>query len=60
MRTLSLFEADRLTMDDSLTMTADSLNAYGGAYKHWALAYSGNQAKNNKLPHEWPEGGRLL
>ena len=26
MRTLSLFEADRLTLDDSLAMTADSIN----------------------------------
>jgi DNA sulfur modification protein DndC len=43
MRNLSLFEADRLTLDDSLAMTADSLNAYGGAYKHWALAYSGGK-----------------
>ena len=43
MRTLSLFEADRLTMDDSLAMTADSLNAYGSAYDHWAIAYSGGK-----------------
>ncbi len=43
MRNLSLFEADRLTMEDSLTMTADSLNAYGGSYRHWALAYSGGK-----------------
>lgn len=43
MRNLSLFEADRLTMDDSLAMTADSLNAYGGAYDHWAIAYSGGK-----------------
>ena len=43
MRTLSLFEADRLTLDDSLAMTADSLNAYGSAYDHWAVAYSGGK-----------------
>lgn len=43
MRNLSLFEADRLTLEDSLTMTVDSLNAYGGGYKHWALAYSGGK-----------------
>lgn len=43
MRTLSLFEADRLTMEDSLAMTADSLNAYGSAYDHWAIAYSGGK-----------------
>lgn len=43
MRTLSLFEADRLTLDDSLAMTADSINAYGSAYDHWAVAYSGGK-----------------
>lgn len=43
MRTLSLFEADRLTLDDSLAMTADSLNAHGEAYDHWAVAYSGGK-----------------
>lgn len=43
MRNLSLFEADRLTLDNSLAVTADSLNAYGGAYRHWAIAYSGGK-----------------
>lgn len=43
MRTLSLFETDRLTLDDSLAMTADSINAYGSAYDHWAVAYSGGK-----------------
>lgn len=43
MRNVSLFESDRLTLEDSLAMTADSLNAYGANYRHWALAYSGGK-----------------
>lgn len=43
MRQQSIFEADRLTLEDSLAMTADSLNAYGHRYDHWAVAYSGGK-----------------
>ena len=39
----TLFESDRLTMHDSLELTAQSLTAYGSAYEHWAIAYSGGK-----------------
>lgn len=40
MRNISLFESERLTLEDSLSMTADSLNAYSNNYRHWASGYS--------------------
>lgn len=40
---VSLFEADRLTMAESIELTAQSLTAYGAAYPHWAVAYSGGK-----------------
>lgn len=42
-RTLSFFEADRLTLDDALDLTASSLAAYADGYRHWAIAYSGGK-----------------
>jgi DNA sulfur modification protein DndC len=39
----SLFEADRLTLDASLDLTAASLALYGPRYPHWAIAYSGGK-----------------
>jgi DNA sulfur modification protein DndC len=41
--TQSLFEGDRMTMADSLELTAASLRAYGGKYRHWACAFSGGK-----------------
>jgi DNA sulfur modification protein DndC len=39
----SLFEGSRTTMEDSLDLTAQSLNAYAEKYHHWAIAYSGGK-----------------
>lgn len=39
----SLFEADRMTLDDALSLTAASLSTYGERYRHWAVAYSGGK-----------------
>ena len=43
MRNISLFEADRLTLEDSLDLSVASLAAYGDRYRHWAIAYSGGK-----------------
>lgn len=40
---ISLFEADRLTIDDAIAFTAQSLMAYGESYRHWAIAFSGGK-----------------
>lgn len=42
-RRVSLFEAERLTMEESVELTAASLREYGGRYRHWAIAYSGGK-----------------
>jgi len=39
----SFFDDARTTLQDSLELTAQSLMAYAGEYKHWALAYSGGK-----------------
>lgn len=43
MRQASLFDDQRLTLPDALELTAQSLNAYAGTYRHWAIAYSGGK-----------------
>lgn len=43
MRNLSLFEAERLTIDDAIDLTRQSLLAYGARYRHWCIAYSGGK-----------------
>ncbi len=43
MKHLSLWEAERLTMERSLELTKESLQAYGSLYNHWAIAYSGGK-----------------
>lgn len=43
MTKLSLFEDERLTLSDALDLTATSMQAYGAAYRHWAIAYSGGK-----------------
>lgn len=42
-RQLSLFENQRLTLDDAIDLSLASLNAYGERYRHWAIAYSGGK-----------------
>lgn len=43
MRTLSLFEEERLTLPSSIELSAESLRHYGSFYKHWAIAFSGGK-----------------
>ena len=43
MKTISMFEDQRLTLADSLDLTRQSLLAYGLEYRHWAIAYSGGK-----------------
>lgn len=39
----TLWESDRITLEDSIELTARSLTAYGADYEHWAIAYSGGK-----------------
>jgi DNA sulfur modification protein DndC len=39
----SLFEGVRMTLQDSIALTAQSLYAYASNYKHWAVAFSGGK-----------------
>ncbi len=39
----SLFDGDRLTLDDAIQLSLASLTAYGERYRHWAVAYSGGK-----------------
>lgn len=41
--TPTLFEEQRLTIDDSIALTIESLNAYAKRYAHWAIAFSGGK-----------------
>ncbi len=43
MKTLSMFEDQRLTLEDSIDLTRQSLLAYGLQHRHWAIAYSGGK-----------------
>jgi DNA sulfur modification protein DndC len=43
LRTLSLFESDRLTLSKSIELSVESLLHYGSLYKHWAIAFSGGK-----------------
>lgn len=43
MRNLSLFESERLTLNDAIDLTRQSLLAYADRYRHWAIAYSGGK-----------------
>lgn len=40
---LTFFDGQRLTLADSLELTAQSLAAYALDYRHWAIAYSGGK-----------------
>jgi len=42
-RQLSLFEEQRLLLDDAVALSLESLRAYGERYRHWAVAYSGGK-----------------
>lgn len=43
MRQQTLFDGIRLTLDEAIEQSLDSLNAYGQRYRHWAVAYSGGK-----------------
>ncbi len=43
MRNISLWESERLTMERSIDLTIESLQAYGSLYRHWAIAFSGGK-----------------
>jgi len=43
MRNQSLFEDQRLTIHQTLELTAESLRTYGARFPHWAIAYSGGK-----------------
>lgn len=42
-KSISLWESERLTMERSITLTIESLQEYGSAYRHWAIAFSGGK-----------------
>lgn len=39
----TLWEGERISLAESLELTAQSLNAYGAEYDHWAIAFSGGK-----------------
>lgn len=42
-RQISLFEDQRLTLDDAINLSLSSLQKYGQRYQHWSIAYSGGK-----------------
>lgn len=48
-RQASLFGGQRIQMDESIELTAASLNAYGPRHKHWAIAWSGGKDSTTLL-----------
>jgi len=42
-RQLSLFEDQRLRLEDSIELSLASLREYGQRYRHWCVAYSGGK-----------------
>lgn len=40
---ISIWGTERLSMQRSIELTIESLQAYGSLYKHWAIAYSGGK-----------------
>jgi DNA sulfur modification protein DndC len=45
----TLFEADRMSLEEAIQQTVDSLGVYGRDYPHWALAYSGGKDSSAAL-----------
>jgi DNA sulfur modification protein DndC len=43
MKTISLWEGERLTLERALALTKESLQTYGMLYRHWAIAFSGGK-----------------
>lgn len=42
-RNATLFDSERTRFEDSLDITAQSLNVYGSRYDHWSIAFSGGK-----------------
>src|SRR5687767_9865766 len=42
-RTPHLFSDQRMTMDEAINLTIQSLREYGKRYTHWCVAYSGGK-----------------
>lgn len=40
---ISLFEDIRLKLEDSIRLTAETLNSYGKDYRHWTISFSGGK-----------------
>lgn len=49
----ALFADERLTLERSLELTAESLRAYGERYRHWAVAFSGGKDSTAALTVVW-------
>ena len=43
MKSLTLFEAERLSLDRSIELSIESLRHYGALHNHWAIAFSGGK-----------------
>jgi DNA sulfur modification protein DndC len=43
MKQASLFDGQRMTMEASIDLTIQSMQAYAPQYRHWAIAYSGGK-----------------
>lgn len=43
MRQMTLFDGMRLTLEQAVEQSLDSLREYGARYQHWAVAYSGGK-----------------
>lgn len=43
MKSQSLFEGSRLSVQDSISLTVESLCAYAERYRHWVIAFSGGK-----------------
>jgi DNA sulfur modification protein DndC len=66
----SLFEDSRMTWDEALELTANSLRAYAVKYRHWAIAFSGGKDSSACLTAvlyllkegrvQWPESLTVL
>lgn len=40
---VSMFTSAPMSLEEALSATAESLNAYGERFEHWAIAYSGGK-----------------
>jgi len=57
----SLFEGERLRLDDAIELSLDSLRAYGADYEHWAVAYSGGKDSSATVTFiAWALRNRLI